>query len=407
MLGGAAAKVTTVEEISSPSAVASRGEAESRDRLVALVDTENRFPWAGSGGEHRSLQIVELLQRIGLEVRQQRSEARTMFLERHLRGFALHSLQGYPIHRPAGERIPIRGRQAMSNLGHFAKRYVVSLSAPPRPRVFLWEHSNNTVGAFLAAKAGCAVVAVPQNIYTLERGFKDSWFGRRGLAALDRELKFIRGCVAVFCISREEQWFLRIQGIPAEHLPYYPPAEVEEFLLDVRRLRQPAVPRRFLLLGVAPHGDSIREVVWFVSSSRGFEGLRVDVAGHGTESLKPAAASPNVVVHGAVTQQQLRDLLMTTSAAIVHQRASTGALTRIPELLLAGVPVIANAGASRSTWTLEGMLRYDSMEELEGLVQGPMPTVPKLERPTAAEARFRDVLEHQLGRHPMIGSGAR
>jgi glycosyltransferase involved in cell wall biosynthesis len=245
------------------------------------------------------------------------------------------------------------------------------------------------------------VVAVPENIYTAERGFRDFWSGRRGLAALERELEFLRRCHAVFCISREEQWLLRVQGIEADHLPYYPPRQLEEFLRDVRRRRRPPAARRFLLLGTALHlptGRGLEDQLRALCSKPGPGGYRIDVAGRGTEGLKSAVASPNVVIHGTVSQEHLGELLAETSAAIIHQRPSVGALTRIPELLLAGVPVIANVDASRSAWMLPGVMHFDSTEELEALMDGPLPVPPVPERPLRAEQRFCEAVRELMAR---------
>jgi hypothetical protein len=265
------------------------------------------------------------------------------------------------------------------------------MSQAPGPDVYVWENAGSTIGAQLAAGAGCAVVAVPQNIYTAERGFRDQWLGRRGLAALEKELEFLRGCDAVFCIAREEQWLLRVQGIPADHLPYYPPTALERFLLEVRERRRPSTERRFLLLGTfnyPPTARSFVELIEFLCSKAWSRDFIIDVAGQGSERLASTITAPHVVLHGTVTQERLGELLETTTAAIVHQRPSVGALTRIPELLVAGVPVIANVDASRSTWSFPGVSHYESLEELEEIVKGPLPASPPFQRPVQAEDRF-------------------
>jgi hypothetical protein len=376
------------------------GMPDVGQRPVAVLDTLNALDWRGNGGDHRALQIAELLERAGLLVRLPGVQ-HAGFLERHLRSLALWSRRGYPVHyRRREEGIPDRVRQALSRLrgtsGHLVKRYSALFSETPPPSVFLWENSNNTVGAMMAARAGCPVVAVPQNIYTAERGFRDYWLGKRGLAALGRELDFLRSCSAAFCISREEQWLLRVQGIEADHLPYYPPRKLAEFLVAVRRDRQPGAERRFLLLGTAVHPpteQSLREQVALLSSMPWSRACRVDVAGQGTERLRASVEASNVVIHGTVSQEQLRDLLVRASAAIVHQRPSVGALTRIPELLLAGVPVLANVDASRSTWGVAGVIHYESSKDLEEMAQGAFPVPPPPERPVQAEGRFCRVVE--------------
>ncbi len=366
--------------------------SESNSTPVAVLDTFNTPGWRGNGGDHRALQVAELLQRIGLVVRVPPVSVPTTLLERHLLGLRLLPARGYPMNLEPGvrEREPTRGRQAISNAGHFAKRYLDVLAAPPRPRVFLWENSNNTLGAHLAEKQGCAIVAVPQNLYWIEAGGGP---GRRHrvLADLDREVRFLRRCKAVFCISREEQWFLRLQGIDADFLPYYPPRQLEEFLLEIRRARRPLDERRFLVLGSATHGPTRRslvEQIRVMSGLAGVLGFHVDVAGHGTEALRGEIPSASVVLHGTVSQEQLGQLLSTATAAVVHQRPSAGALTRIPEFLVAGVPVVANVDAGRSTWGYLGVTRYQALAELRGLLAAPFPSPPIPDRSVDAEDRF-------------------
>ncbi len=357
---------------------------------VALLDTQNQLDWQGNGGDHRALQIAELLVRAGFTVRAI-GRPTTTFVERHLRGLAVWRLRGYPIHLAPPERWKVWGRQAISNAGHFSEPYEKALAGTPQPAVFVWENSSNTFGASMARNTRCPVVAVPQNVYTAERGFRDYWLGRRGLRALGKELDFLKRCKGVFSISREEQWLLRIQGIDAEYLPYYPPTELEEFLRGVRSHRNPERNRRFLLIGSATHPPterSMREQIEAICAIRAAAGVTLDVAGHGTERLRDAATPPNVVIHGTVTQGQLRELMIRTSAAILHQRPSVGALTRIPELLMAGVPVIANVDASRSTWDMKGIEHYESIEDLEPTLDRELPLPPMPDRPALAEARF-------------------
>jgi hypothetical protein len=183
--------------------------------------------------------------------------------------------------------------------------------------------------------------------------------------------------------------------VEADYLPYHPPQQLEEFLLEVRERRRTAGERRFLLLGSATHPPTARSLERQLSTLLeipGTAGFTFDVAGFGTERLALDGAASNVVLHGSVSQRDLGELMARASAAIVEQRPSVGALTKIPELLLAGVPVIANVDASRNTWSLAGVSHYDSHEQLRALLEGPMPLPPVPARDAAAEERFRRVL---------------
>jgi hypothetical protein len=79
---------------------------------------------------------------------------------------------------------------------------------------------------------------------------------------------------------------------------------------------------------------------------------------------------------------------METRALLLHQRAAAGAVTRIAEMLVAGVPVIGNPVACRSALPLDGVRCYDDVEQLGALLQAPLPMPPVPDAPRAAEERL-------------------
>ena len=93
--------------------------------------------------------------------------------------------------------------------------------------------------------------------------------------------------------------------------------------------------------------------------------LAVDVAGFGTERL--ARESKTLRFLGAVSPEQLDGLLMTTRGLLLHQRSAAGAVTRIAEMLTAGIPVIGNPIACRSAIELPGVHVYGDERELAAL----------------------------------------
>jgi hypothetical protein len=56
-------------------------------------------------------------------------------------------------------------------------------------------------------------------------------------------------------------------------------------------------------------------------------------------------------------------------AAIVYQECGSGALTKICEFLLAGVPVLANQHAARSYYNCSGVIEFASVAELPLLIK--------------------------------------
>lgn len=49
-------------------------------------------------------------------------------------------------------------------------------------------------------------------------------------------------------------------------------------------------------------------------------------------------------------------------ALLVNQPPTTGALTRVTEFLLAGIPVIMNVQSAHSHFNMEGVTIYDNLE---------------------------------------------
>jgi hypothetical protein len=115
-----------------------------------------------------------------------------------------------------------------------------------------------------------------------------------------------------------------------------------------------------------------------------------------TKKITVPALTPDVAyfigyLHGdgSVSSDELNKILTTTKAVLIHQLAGVGALTRIPEMLIAGVPVIANGNACRSSFEYDGIYHYEDQTELkEMLSKSEFPFPQMLPRPRCAEERF-------------------
>ena len=69
-------------------------------------------------------------------------------------------------------------------------------------------------------------------------------------------------------------------------------------------------------------------------------------------------------------------MLIEVDGIIIYQPPTTGALTRIPEMLLAGIPVYANFDAARNYFNVDGVIQYHSFEELLNVLSMPAPSSP-------------------------------
>jgi hypothetical protein len=81
-----------------------------------------------------------------------------------------------------------------------------------------------------------------------------------------------------------------------------------------------------------------------------------------------------------------------TSGVLIHQTYGLDYLTRIPEMLIAGIPVIANSIASRSYFDYDGIHIYENSQELAKLINENF-CLPKMPLPPIHhENRFVDYL---------------
>ncbi|MDB6019051.1 MAG: hypothetical protein JWR19_3540 [Pedosphaera sp.] len=275
-------------------------------------------------------------------------------------------------------------------------------------KILLWEvtRRENQAVPFLARRLGYSVVALPHNLETLVPSVPPrplEMIGRH----FEEEARAMRAANAVFTTSREEQWLLALYGLSPIYLPYFPPEKIANKFLAIRARRRAAEGKRFLILGTVWNPPTLAGVVELIQILRDLPGgasLPVDIAGFGTEQLQNVVNGTNFRLHGSVDEAKLEELLLTARAVLVHQRAATGALTRITEMLLAGVPVFANGVGARSHIHLDGLEVYDTPAQLCELLKRP-PIEPKVpERPVQQEQRLVEVLR-QLGAEAALRMG--
>jgi hypothetical protein len=155
-------------------------------------------------------------------------------------------------------------------------------------------------------------------------------------------------CAARLCISRTETSLLGGLGAPSLWYPYLPVGDLRTHLHAIRTRRAGAMPEAglLLLLGTALHRTTRWCFQWFLDhvASHGLPpGTHLAVAGAGTETLKlNGRAVDHTSLRGWLSDSDLADLLSRVACVLVPQRVGFGAVTRLPELSLADVPVIAS-----------------------------------------------------------------
>jgi len=190
-------------------------------------------------------------------------------------------------------------------------------------------------------------------------------------------------CDSIFTISHEECWLLRLFGFNAYYLPYYPPKEVEVLMLNIREERQTRTNgpiKKVLLLGSAanpPTYDGMMEIITFYQEYK--PDTVFNIAGYQTEKLKKYIPDESqMILSGTLSIDRLKEVMIDTDVALIHQTPSTGAVTRVTEMLIAGIPIFINDNASKDTYNLEGIKIYYNFDQLHNYLQNEMTIMPPI-----------------------------
>jgi len=109
------------------------------------------------------------------------------------------------------------------------------------------------------------------------------------------------------------------------------------------------------------------------------------VAGFHSEKAFPADLfDQDVQLLGTLKNDHLDELMSQVTACLCYQENGSGALTRIREMLIADVPVLANSHAARSYHNMRGVIEFAGLDGLGDALEGlneipgdiPMPPPP-------------------------------
>lgn len=323
-----------------------------------VCNTRFRLDPFSDGGSKRSVQIRELLTKSGIAFIED-----SFILPKNASWIQLvkWTLKAMPFIRRYYPKGVIKSiRRYVELVKYFALRIPVVLDKYRDQKVtFLWENTNDQDMLYLMKATGRQVIGFPHNLESLVRS--------RSITALEKEVSNLRRCDVVYAISKEETWLLRILGLNAYYLPYYPPQEAESFLLSIRHERKChnwPPQKKYALLGSAtnsPTRAGMQAMIDFATTQSFL--FELNVAGYGTETLK-VASHRNIRMLGTLSNDSLKQLLLDIDAVIIFQPPTTGALTRIPEMLIAGIPVFANFDAARNYHECKDVMQYQSFEDL-------------------------------------------
>ncbi|MEM6822056.1 MAG: hypothetical protein AAF558_08965 [Verrucomicrobiota bacterium] len=337
---------------------------------------------SGHGGELRSSQIHELVEQCGFSCDLVDSSKKFSKYQLWIEGIKLLAIGRSKSFPTTANNPGLLGWQFLTTREHLRKQKTI--------RLFLWEDTNTWVPAWTAKTLGYSVVALPQNLESLTTGDPSPSKWKDELAAL-------RLADEVFCISSEEVWLLANYKIRSKFLPYWPSKKRQQILFDLRTQREKRMPSEsapIVILGTAHNPPTRRGM------EEALDWLRhcnlkqpVHVVGYGTETLKSNWRDLPGKIIGAVNEDTLIEILSECRLLICHQAFGSGALTRIAEAQLSGIPVLANTIAARGTQHLKDLYVYSTPEELDKLLQKHIPTPKPPDSPNLYWETFNQTLK--------------
>ncbi|HVU34455.1 MAG TPA: hypothetical protein VHE61_13550 [Opitutaceae bacterium] len=354
--------------------------------LVILRSSAHAHPdWRRCGGGRRSEQLEDILRRHGIDWTDA-AEARP--------ATRLDWLRAAWYLRTTSPRIKMKpDRNLIRYLASDYLRYRSTLRSASAPAVFLVEEAIDYPRIRAAHDMRTPIVAAPHNLETIQQTPpRDFYSGEELPFCLQREIDFLALSRVVFCISREEQWLLANHGINADFLPYHPPVSTRDRLQRIRAARVGTA--RTSELFAFTTGNSTKNLEGLIALSElvaampANSGFHLHVGGFETEKARRYFPTDRCTFHGEVDDATLETLMIRCQASVVCQYSGAGALTRIPELLCAGIPVLATPHAARSAQHLDGVHIFHDAVELLALSRSD-PPIPRAPTPdTAAEDRF-------------------
>ena len=345
----------------------------------------------GTGPEKRSAQIADLVRSAGLELVDITMSENVSRVSAWCSGLGIRLRQGG--HASVD-------KAGIGLLGYRQQMYAQALAKHTGTKVLLWETTYDDLLPTLARAHGYRVVAIPHNLESL---VSDSVFRDKNYEPcldLAAEINRLRLADHIFTISREERWLLEARGLQPNYLPYFPTGALADECARLRTLRQQKsavggfVDSPILIMGSAFNPATARgmrlQLEWLGLDRT--KQTNIVIAGPETDRIFSDFASPHVTILGAVSREKLVELLGNCAALLVHTFGGAGAVTRIPESLLAGVPIITNSNGARDQYDTTGVYVYETKDEFIKLIGAQLPIPPTPAQPTAAIERFGSTL---------------
>ncbi len=206
----------------------------------------------------------------------------------------------------------------------------------------------------------------------------------------NKEIDLLAQCRMVITISREETFLLNNLGIKTMFFPYYPVESILNRLLRVREQRKKTEKKGIFLLGNVLNlqtRQGMEKTIDFWEANRlSLDHGQLAVAGYGTGQYLVNSGSNAVEFLGDLANDELDERLTRIKACLCFQEKGSGALTRIGEMRIANVLVLANSHAARSYYNLNDVIEFRELRDLTTTLKQAAEWNGKIPLPPAPDA---------------------
>jgi hypothetical protein len=249
----------------------------------------------------------------------------------------------------------------------------------------------------ILARSRIPFVVFPQNLEFLVPGTRPEVTFRHFAGAYEIEALIYRRARKVFTISHFDATILHCLSVDAEVWPFYPTEDELPRLRRLRDARQRTAGARedVLVLGTAinpPTRAGMNTLLASVRESKTWT-RHINVVGFGTDTLDSGGAA-HIHIVGPVESAILDRFMVDCAFAMIYQPPTTGFLTRLVELNLAGIPVAVVGGYEQAVGLERfGIFRFDRIDQIDPVRMANVPMAP-ISAP--ADARLSELLHAAL-----------
>lgn len=325
-------------------------------KAVAIVFRDFKPLANGDGGQRRAQQIEDLLQKRGYEtyevLRPKQSLLKTTI-----------SILYFVVTGLADAR---RSDYSYFGLLRIGKNYLGVKQAVKNvdPELIAIEATDLLAAFIWAKRIKCKVEAYPHNVEAFVHPTVGSPANvRKALSRLHDEIVALKSVNEVRCITHEDRWLFCQFGISCNVLDYHS----KQFETNPN-LSKKVRSNWIIVLGTATNPPTRHGMRQILLNAPRLAGYRYKFVGKGTDLLNLEISRDDVDYLGRLDDKDLNELLACSKYAICYQQYGTGILTRIADLLSAGVIVLANHHAARGYGHKAGIKTFEDWTQLRELL---------------------------------------